>query len=148
MDCLIVVDAWESCSESDLDIYPYLGIETKIFGQYLNHMLTMIRPHCEVFHHADGRPIMKEIDVKQDIVINNMTQLPSFDHYYFCGFHLGRCIYKKMKQLNKNNIGVVMNMSMIFPEDVYKDKISELESNNGYMYSHAGGFEKCAIHYF
>ena len=77
---------------------------------------------------------MKEIDVKQDTIIYDMDQLPSFDHYYFCGFHLGRCIYKKMKQLNKNNIGVVMNMSMIFPEDFYKHKISELELNNGYMY--------------
>ena len=147
MNCLIVVDAWEFCLKSDLKLYPYLSTETKLFGQYINHMLTMIRPNCKVFHNASGRPIMKEIDVKQDTIIYDMDQLPSFDHYYFCCFHLGRCIYKKMKQLNKNNIGVVMNMSMIFPEDFYKHKISELESNNGYMYSHKGGFEKCSINY-
>ena len=42
MNGLIVVDAWRNCERLDLDLYPYLEKETKLYGQYINHLLTLI----------------------------------------------------------------------------------------------------------
>ena len=139
---LIVVDAWRDCVAKDLKQYPYLEQETKLFGKFINHMIPMIRPHCDIIHNSSGLPIMDEIDTAKDKIVTRMDQVGDYDRYYFCGFHLGKCISAKIRELGRENVGVVLNMSMVFPSDSYYSR--RLHSHDTYMYSHAKGFELMA----
>ena len=145
MNCVIVVvDAWKNCEKEDIEQYPWLEQETKLFGSYLNVQLTNIKEkyNYDIIHCADDREIMDEIKIR-DHTLSCITDLPLYDYYYFCGFHLGRCINKKIKNLNRSNCGIIYNLSLIFPEDSYQ-KVTKRYDNN-YMYSYAKGFEKCSI---
>lgn len=140
MNCIIVVDAWKHCEKDDLKQYPWLEKETKLFGSFLDLQLSCIkeRYNFDIIHSASGRPIMDE--VKSDVVIDNISDLPTYDNYYFCGFHLGRCINKKLNELQRTNTGVILNLSMVFPEDSYKKFIAKHPRNN-YYYTYGKGLE-------
>ena len=94
IDCLIVVDAFDSWPEEDLKKYPFLDKETKLFGQYLNHTINLIRPNCRIFHARTipDRPLMKEIDTSQDTIIDedqpSISVLPNFDNFILSPKHL------------------------------------------------------------
>ena len=153
IDCLIVVDAFDRWPERDLKKYPFLDKETKLFGQYLNHTINLIRPNCRIFHARTipDRPLMKEIDTSQDTIIDedqpSLSVLPNFDNYYICGFHLSRCIQHKADKLFKQgkpfeSIRIVLNMSMMFPGDTLTQCLRHLKAENTYMYNHGVGFQK------
>lgn len=144
MNCLIVVDAWKHCEIDDLNKFPWLEKETKSFGSYLDLQFKLIKRkfNFEIVHCPSGREIMPEIDFSNDIVINDINEIKSsYNYYYFCGFHLGRCINKKLMQLDKNNTGVVLNLSMVFPSDSYQMALNKSQHLNNYMYSYKEGFE-------
>jgi hypothetical protein len=146
MDCLIVVDAWKYCEEEDLENFPWLEEETKLFGSFLNLQLCNIKKkhNVDVIHFTSNREIMNEIDTTDDLVISSVEEIPAdYNMYYFCGFHLGRCINKKIQELNNEKSGIVLNLSMCFPKDSYITAVSK-ETNN-YFYSYSKGFEKCII---
>lgn len=141
MSCIVVVDAWKQCEKEDIKKFPWLEKETKLFGSFLDLQLQNIKQKYkyDVIHCADGLDIMEEITVR-DLIVNNITEMPAYDFYYFCGFHLGRCINKKINLLEKSNTGVILNLSMIFPEDSYKKYFNKYPMNN-YYYSYTKGFE-------
>ena len=143
MDCLIVVDAWKYCEEEDLENFPWLEEETKLFGSFLNLQLKIIKENfdIDVIHFNSGRELMDEINIEDDLVISSVEEIPSnYDMYYFCGFHLGRCINKKINVLKKSNSGVIINLSMVFPEDSYKSFLKKHPVNN-YYYTYQEGLE-------
>jgi hypothetical protein len=147
---VIVVDAWKNHDHvpQDLINYPFLKEEVKTYSAYLNHMLNQIRkkPQYTIYHNATGKEIIDEIDTSQDTIVNDaeMMSMPEFSYYMFCGFHISRCIKRKMQLLNRKNCGVVLNMSMVYPKDPYCDRLS-LFVDDTFMYSHANGFEPMAI---
>ena len=62
--------------------------------------------------------------------------------YYFCGFHLGRCTNGKAIDLHKigidlNRIGIVFNLSILFPCDTYNMARSREHWIKQYNYQHA-----------
>ena len=58
-----------------------------------------------------------------------------YKNYYYCGFHLGRCISKACrKQPGK----VVLNLSMLFPGDSFIN----VRKENYCWYSYSNGFEQ------
>jgi len=143
MISLIVVDAWKNCEKEDLIQFPWLEYETKLFGKYLNLHLTLIKEKfdIDIYYIDSGRAIMDEIDTTNGTIVNDISNIEEkYDYYYFCGFHLGRCINKKLLELNNNNSGIVINLSLIFPSDTYK-KNSKINSTANYMYSYEKGFE-------
>lgn len=144
MNCVVVVDAWKYCEQEDLDQFPWLEKETKLFGSFLDLQLSNIKQkyNYDIVHCASGLELMNEIQTR-DLVVNKITEIPNYDYYYFCGFHLGRCINKKIKELNSLNSGIVHNLSMVFPEDSYKWAIKKC--NDNYMYTYNKGFEKCIM---
>jgi hypothetical protein len=147
MDCLIVVDAWKYCEEEDLENFPWLEKETKLFGSFLNLQLQIIKENfdIDVIHCNSGKELMDEIDTANDLIVSSVNEIPAdYNMYYFCGFHLGRCINRKIKELDKSNFGIILNLSMCFPEDSYVKKLGRTKTNN-YFYSYAKGFEKCHI---
>lgn len=134
MATIVVVDAWRQCEELDAKRFPFLEQETKLFGQYLNLCLHNLRKTYKIVHCADGRPIMNEINVDKDIVINKITDMQIEGPYLFCGFHLGRCIDRKLKELNKSS-KIIVNLSLLFPADRY-EKIDK--TLNYCYYTHKG----------
>ena len=66
---------------------------------------------------------MDTIDVSEDCVVNHVYDIEkAYQHYYICGFHLGRCTHTKAMNLaehlgNYDNISVVYNLSMMYPPD-------------------------------
>lgn len=119
MATIVVVDAWKNCEEADLIRFPFLANETKFFGQYINSCLNNLRDRYNIVHCADARPIMDEIDLKNDFVIDRITDMPVEGPYLFCGFHLGRCIDRKLKELDKS-AKIIVNLSLLFPADRYE----------------------------
>jgi len=144
MKCVIVIDAWKYCEQEDLDLFPWLEKETKLFGSFLDLQLSNIKQkyNYDIIHCASSLELMDEIQTR-DLVVNKITEIPKYDYYYFCGFHLGRCINTRINNLNKPNCGIVYNLSMVFPEDSYGRVIEKYSDN--YMYSYNKGFEKCII---
>lgn len=144
MPCLIIVDAWKNCEREDIKNYPWLERETKHFGAFINVHLPYLRVRgIDIIHASSGREIMDEIPTYSDLIISSMDSLPVYDYYYFCGFHLGRCINKKIKELDRDNCGIVYNLSLVFPQDSHRQVLKRF--NNNYLYSKSKGFEKCNI---
>jgi len=135
---LVVVDAWK---DPNLENYPDLGEEMKIFGSYINFMCGHIRKTHAIIHNASGQTIMDEIDTSEDLVVSFTSEMPKFDMYYFCGFHVNRCIKEKMKELNYADCGLVLNMSLIFPADTWHGT-GELDT---YLYSRSHQFERVIL---
>ena len=141
MNCVVVVDAWEKCEIDDLKIYPWLEQETKLFGSFLDLQLFYMKEKfgVQIIHAASSRQIMKEMKTV-DAVVDKITDLPQYDNYYFCGFHLGRCINTKINHLQRTNTGVIINLSMVFPEDSIEKFISKHPRNN-YYYTYEKGLQ-------
>jgi len=129
--CLIVVDAWKQLKDYDLEKYPWLSDETTSFGKYLNTQLKHI--DCDIFKYTKyDEELMDEITVGKQV-----NEIPEgYDYYYFCGFHLGRCIPKLTQ--NIENSGCVLNLSLLFPEDSFESK---KQMDKYFYYSYAKGFE-------
>ena len=139
-ECLIVIDAWKEPTPPNLINFPYLKDETKTFGSYLNHTIKSIRPNFDIFHVTSNREIMEEIDTTKDQVFPYILDIPiQYNKYYLCGFHLGRCIHKSAMELatvvTHNQIGIVLNMSLLFPNDDY-NKMRERDWFTLYNYVH------------
>ncbi len=139
-ECLVVCDAWKEPLPHDAQDFPHLADETKAFGVYLNQTLKLIRSRFDIIHVADGREIMEEMDTTQDKIFPFIQDIPThYDKYYLCGFHLGRCTHGKAMTLAKlvthNQIGIVFNLSLLFPCDDYS-KMRSREWFTLYNYVH------------
>ena len=137
-ELVIVVDMWKHLADYDVETDIDLPSETKAFGAWLNYNLMHIRKDFNIIHVADGEDIMDEIDTYTDTVKNKMDEIPNYyNKYYICGMHLGRCTHGKAMQLmehvEKDKIGIVFNLSLLFPTDDY-NKMHEYEWFTMYNY--------------
>jgi hypothetical protein len=132
-EVVIVCDMWKilklhgpakiACANvgiSDSD----LSTEVSAFSVWLNHNLNLIRRDFDIIHVANGKEIQDCIDTHNDQVVPHMRNVSThYDKYYFCGMHLGRCIHQYAielgKSVDKDKIGVVFNLSLLFPTDNY-----------------------------
>ena len=121
--CVIVSDAWAEAFDFNVKAIPNLNQLNYTYGIYLNNMLPSIRQCADVYHIGEGKKLMHTIDVSEDCVLNHVHEIDKvYEHYYICGFHLGRCTHTKAMSLaehlgNYNNISVVYNLSMMYPPD-------------------------------
>ena len=92
---------------------------------------------------------MDEIETGEDQVLPDVYALPSgYEKYYFCGFHLGRCINDKPLLMFENGtpvekLGIVFNLSLTFPCDDY-NIIRKISSERGAwipMYNYLFGID-------
>ncbi len=140
---VIICDAWKTCFPNDVESFPQLPTETKAFGTYLNHVCSLLREDYDIWHIAEGREIMDEIDTYTDKVADTVAELPKdYPMYYFCGFHLGRCTNGKAIDLHKigidlNRLGIVFNLSILFPCDDYNMARYREYYIKQYNYQHA-----------
>lgn len=130
---IVVVDAWKYCEDEDIKNFPYLPEDTKIFGKYINSCLKKLQQDHTIVHCADGREIMDEMTVA-DYVIDDIKDMPVDGPYYFCGFHLGRCIDRKIKELNKP-ASIIYNLTQLFPAD----SVKKINKNLNYCYFEPDG---------
>lgn len=132
---LIVVDAWRTLPKVE-----------KSFGGYINSILEEMRDYYSIYHCADNRPIMEEIDCTHDKIISSVRdpQLTlGYDKYYFMGFHIGKCVNMKAKELKQRielesmsmgiangRINLVFNLSLPFQTDQSIDVHHDFEIVN------------------
>jgi hypothetical protein len=136
---IIVVDAWKHCEKEDVIQFPHIEQEARLFGRFLNLRLKNLRSSYTIVHCADGRETMDEINTSEDIVINKIHETPDTGGpYYFCGFHLGRCIDRKYNELGRTS-HIIVNLSLLYPEDGYY----KIDNTKNMCYSTYRGMEKC-----
>jgi len=141
MKTIIVVDAWKNCLEKDVLMFPFLEKETKSFGQYLNVCLSNLRNNYKIVHCPGDRTIMEEIDTSSDQIISSVDVLDKEGEYYFCGFHLGRCIQRKYRELEAENKKIIYNLSLLFPADT----LNNIDKSLNYCYYTYKGFTDVQI---
>lgn len=121
--CVIVSDAWAEAFDFNVKAIPNLNELNHQFGIFLNNILPSVRQCADVYHIGEGKKLMDTIDVSEDTVVNHVYDIEkAYQHYYICGFHLGRCTHTKAMNLaehlgNYDNISVVYNLSMMYPPD-------------------------------
>ena len=136
---IIVVDAWKHCEKEDVIQFPHIEQEARLFGRFLNLRLKNLRSSYTIVHCADGRETMDEINTSEDIVINKIHETPDTGGpYYFCGFHLGRCIDRKYNELGRTS-HIIVNLSLLYPKDGYY----KIDNTKNMCYSTYRGMEKC-----
>ena len=137
---IIVIDAWEILYQEDKNKFSFLKDEIKNFSKYLNICLSNLRNHYNIYHDPTRKEITKEIDISKDKIIVDIKEIDNNLTNYFCGYHLGRCIDRKIKNsLSKN---VILNLSLLFPEDGL-DKINK--ELNYFFYTYKNGLERIKI---
>lgn len=121
--CVIVSDAWAEAFDFNVKAIPNLNELNHQFGIFLNNILPSVRQCADVYHIGEGKALMDTIDYTEDSVVNHVYDIEkAYQHYYICGFHLGRCTHTKAMNLaehlgNYDNISVVYNLSMMYPPD-------------------------------
>ena len=124
MDCVIVSDAWITALDHDLKYHPTINQLNSAFAVYLESNLCVMRNTMNIYHDACGYPLMDQVNWREDTVVNGAGDIAdTYDNYYICGFHLGRCTHKKAFALatlypqKANNIFIINNLSMLYPSD-------------------------------
>lgn len=139
---LIVVDAWENYWEWDLKSYPFIPEETKTFGKFINYVCNFERNKgVDVFHDGNGYALMPEIDRTKDITLTKIEDIPlNYSKYFFCGFHYGNCIHRRLDRLSnlidRSDLGVVFNLSMILHNYDYNRVQSNMKKYKNYLWTH------------
>lgn len=135
MKGLVIVDAWQKLLSHDIASYPHLENEVRSFGTFLNQVCNIERNKgTQIIHWGEGknlgRGIMDEIEVAaQDKVMGREGNarweevLASIDELYWCGFHFGRCVHDEAGFISGEDANIVLNLSLLFPQDSWKDII-------------------------
>lgn len=141
---LIVVDAWDSYWEWDLEKYPFIPAETKTFGKFINYVCNTERSKgVDIFHDGNGQTLMPEIDRSNDVTLSSLEDIPlTYSQYYFCGFHYGNCIHRRLDRMSRlietDKIGAVFNLSMIVHDFEYKRVQENMQRYRNYLWTHSG----------
>lgn len=146
-EALIIVDAWQNLFPEDTKSYPELPEYVQTFCAFLNSVAEReLDRGTHVFHASSNLPVSKEFDLtRQHVIYDNgrtgeMILDLSYDRYYFCGFHYGRCIRNKIniliKSVEPERVGIVLNLCMAYPADRWSKKYdNDIEH---YLWNHDG----------
>ena len=140
---IIISDAWASAYSHDINDYPTLEQEIRLYSEYLNFVMRHERSKGTTIVHAPGsRNIIDCIETSNDIVLGNLSIIPDhFDRYLICGFHYGRCIYDKLNQLSKikkiqgKEIGAIINLSHWLFRDTVQGTAAQMAKYNNYIWT-------------
>lgn len=148
---LLVSDAWRHLMPHDLEYYPFMKDDSYAFGVYLNRIIIAERfAGTDIWYLCSSRDdIMPTIDHRQkDRVIKNISEfdIDTYECIRFCGFHMGRCIRKYVRELRELNntidIGILVNACMAYPYENFNDNNNDV---SWYMWNHGTEtkVEKC-----
>lgn len=146
---LVIVDAWKSPGKrGDCGIPFLVERDTKAFGTFLNRVCKYERDKKTLIIHCPTNfEIMDEIEVyDDDVIFNHNPPEVTFEDWqklfidndineiYFGGFHFGRCIHSYVHELYRDvglvestKIGIVLNLSMVYPGDSWLYHIENSE---------------------
>ena len=148
---VILSDAWAESFDYDVVLHPNIDADNYAFGVYLNSMLPYVRQYAHIYHVGEGKPLMDCIDVTPDKICNECVDIPNlYEHYYICGFHLGRCTHKKAFTMSqhshfKDKISIIYNLSMLYPGDKPNRMLNNLEWYPLVNFSKNKGFVKGGV---
>lgn len=137
----VIIDPWLHCEKEDMVNFPELQYQCITFGHYLQSMLTDIKKYADVYVDASDRKVMSCFE---DIKTCNIEDL-KYKRIYLGGFHFGRCIHNKGKKVLDKSIGIVNNLSVVFPADKFSSFENEFKQFKNYYFTPAAGFEKIKI---
>jgi len=159
---LVIVDAWQKLVPHNVIDYPDLENELRSFGTFLNQVCNIERKKgTQIIHWGEGGGhwggIMDEIEVAaQDKVIGREGNATweeiqeSIDDLYWCGFHFGRCIHREAAFISGQDANIVLNLSLLFPQDSWKESFESMywgrpsSKMHYYLWSQTG-FEEVSI---
>jgi hypothetical protein len=154
---LVIVDAWDFRTSSKHKIHPELYIDAKAFGFFLNRVCELERKKGTKIIHSPSptsrHQIMEEMKVDQkDLIVTrgrtltDVIESADLDKIYFAGFHFGRCIHNHASEISRSS-NIVLNLSMTFPGDKWKESIKSRGVDNDFRYYMWGpsGFESMKI---
>lgn len=137
----VIIDPWLHCEKEDVLQFPELEHQCFTFGHYLHSMLPDIEKYADIFVDASDRKIMNWFNGYPACCITELN----YKKIYIGGFHFGRCIHNKAKKVLDKNVGIVNNLSVVFPADKFTGFKNELAMFKNYYFTTAGGFEKIKI---
>ncbi len=158
---LVIVDAWQKLLPHDVAAHPHLENEARSFGTFLNQVCNIEREKgTQIIHWGEGGTywggIMDEIEVApEDNVIGEGKAgwgevLAPIDELYWCGFHFGRCIHREASFISGQDANIVLNLSLLFPQDSWKERLESMfwgrpaSKMHYYLWSQTG-FEEVSI---
>ena len=156
MQGLVIVDAWQKLLPHDVAAHPHLENEARSFGTFLNQVCNIEREKgTQIIHWGEGkiqgRGIMEEIEVVvEDKVMGAEGNArweeiqESIDDLYWCGFHFGRCIHDEAGFISGDEANIVLNLSLLFPLDSWKDRFEDWPKMRYHLWSQTG-FEEVSL---
>lgn len=132
---VIVVDMWnkphlreDPSTQSNTEIKHSVYKSGELFYPYLNYSLKNLANNgYQIFMHNTQVYLNTFSDYEWPKI--DINDYPKYNHdppIYFCGQHLNRCINKCYNRTDANNKGIILNLSLPFPED---DNIFKNEYN-------------------
>jgi hypothetical protein len=134
----VIIDPWKYCEDEDVKQFPDLLSQCFAFSHYLKSMIPELERYADIFVDGSGREIS---DWFQGI---NSCDLQDLKHKKILlgGFHFGRCIHNKAKKVLDKSVGIVNNLSIVFPADKMQSFHREMKKFDNYYFTPAGGFEE------
>ena len=134
----VIIDPWQYCEDEDVKQFPDLLSQCFAFSHYLKSMLPEIEKYANVYVDASDREVMAWF---KDVETCKIEEL-NYKSIYLGGFHFGRCIHNKAKKVLDKSVGIVNNLSVVFPADRMQSFHREMKKFDNYYFTPAGGFEE------
>jgi hypothetical protein len=123
---LAIVDPWAVPSRQDRKEFPMLTSDSKIQYQLIYNQLPRLKPLFDdiivINSWKKSHPIFDELPSVNSVLGEYLDERQDWNAW-FCGFHYGRCIHAKIREVVKqyewqySRFHIIQNLSFMFPVD-------------------------------
>ena len=123
---LAIVDPWAVPSRQDRKEFPMLTSDSKIQYQLIYNQLPRLKPLFDdiivINSWKESHPIFDELPSVNSVLGEYLDERQDWNAW-FCGFHYGRCIHAKIREVVKqyewqySRFHIIQNLSFMFPVD-------------------------------
>jgi len=134
---LAIVDPWASPVPEDAKEHPMLASDSEIQYQLIYNQLPRLKPlFDDIIVISSGREVHQIFDELPSVVSVKGKYLSDKQDWdmWLCGFHYGRCIHGKIREVIKQDgwdisrFHIIQNLSFMYPGDQLQ-AVQSWESN-------------------
>ena len=136
---LAIVDPWIVPPPEDAKKFPMLASDNKIQYQLILNQLSRLKPLFDdiivIKTYKKTNPIFDELPSVDSVLGEYLSDKQDWD-MWLCGFHYGRCIHGKIREVVKqyewdySRFHIIQNLSFWLPEDTKADFTNALGHPN------------------
>ena len=140
---LVVVDAWDTTNQDNIDDYFLLEDEYNSFIKYLSFVThyESLKKDVDIYHCHGSENRISNIfyeDNTNFVLLKKIIDIPlHYDYYLFCGFHYQMCVFKNIIMLSKyidiSRMGIVFNLTSTVPEIHAENLTFDYENVSDYV---------------